>query len=78
MGKIAIIIYVYTGEAIMSKKGNNRFEIILKEKHGFETHSKIIKDKETGILYLFHAWGFTGGLTPLLGQDGNPLTDTKK
>jgi len=50
----------------------------LKEKHGFETHSKIIKDKETGILYLFHTWGFTGGLTPLLDQNGKPLTDTKK
>ena len=35
--------------------------------------SEIWVDKETGVNYLFHASGYAGGLTPLLGKDGKPV-----
>jgi len=54
----------------MDKKGK-RFEVILKE--GTLSSSKIIKDTETGVLYLFHCeGGYAGGLTPLLDSGGKP------
>jgi hypothetical protein len=28
-------------------------------------------DKETGVNYLYHQSGYSGGLTPLLDKDGN-------
>lgn len=33
-------------------------------------------DKETGVNYLYHFSGYTGGLTPLLGRDGKPVITT--
>ena len=30
-------------------------------------------DKETGVNYLFHASGYSGGLTVLLDKDGKPV-----
>ena len=30
-------------------------------------------DRETGVNYLFHAFGYAGGLTPLLNRDGTPV-----
>lgn len=30
-------------------------------------------DKETGVNYVFHASGYAGGMTPLLGRDGKPV-----
>ena len=30
-------------------------------------------DKETGVNYLFHASGYAGGLTVLMGKDGKPI-----
>ena len=57
------------------KKENNRFQIVSEEKHDVMSYSRILRDKETGILYLYHAWGYGGGLTPLFDRDGKPLTD---
>ena len=57
------------------KKENNRFQIVLEEKHDVMSSSRILRDKETGALYLYHAWGYGGGMTPLLGNDGKPLTE---
>ena len=59
----------------MSKKEDNRFEVILEEKQDMMTVSRILKDKETGVLYCFAQSGNAGGLTPLLDRDGRPLTD---
>jgi len=62
----------------MSKKNkNSRFQIILEEKHDIMSSSRVLRDKETGVLYLHHAWGYGGGLTPLLDRDGKPLIDMK-
>ena len=30
-------------------------------------------DRETGVNYLWHASGYSGGLTVMLGQDGKPV-----
>ena len=57
------------------KQDNNRFQIILEEKYDMMTSNRILRDRETGVLYLYHAWGYGGGLTPLLDRDGKILTD---
>lgn len=49
----------------MAKK---RFEVIHKEKN-----LKILLDTETGASYLFTYEGYAGGLTALIGSDGNPV-----
>jgi hypothetical protein len=49
----------------MSKR---RFKVIHKERN-----VKIFLDTDTGATYLFTNDGYAGGLTPLLGSDGNPL-----
>ena len=35
--------------------------------------NEIWVDKKTGVNYLFHDGGHTGGLTPLLDRDGKPI-----
>ncbi len=35
--------------------------------------TEIWVDKKTGVNYLFHAAGHSGGLTPLLDRDGKPV-----
>ena len=30
-------------------------------------------DKETGVNYVFHASGYSGGMTPLLDREGKPV-----
>lgn len=50
---------------------DKRFEKIYSQ--GTMTVMEIWVDKETGVNYLFHASGYAGGLTPLLGDDGRPI-----
>ena len=38
---------------------------------GAVTSTEILVDKETGVNYLFHAAGYSGGLTPLLDAEGH-------
>lgn len=50
---------------------DKRFEIT--EKQGSLSGTKIIKDCETGVQYLY-AWdGYSGGLTLLVDAEGKPL-----
>lgn len=35
--------------------------------------TEIWVDKETGVNYLYHVSGYSGGLTPLLDRDGKPV-----
>ena len=58
----------------MGKKENKRFEVIFEEKEVIKG-CRILKDKETGVLYLFHYDGYAGGLTVMLDSDGKPLID---
>ena len=30
-------------------------------------------DRETGVNYIYHCAGHSGGMTPLLGRDGKPV-----
>ena len=35
--------------------------------------TEILVDKETGVNYLYHSSGYSGGLTVLLDKDGKPI-----
>ena len=52
-----------------------RFEGVLKEGNGLTDAGQvmILRDKETGVQYLWVKSGYAGGLTALLGSDGKPL-----
>jgi len=52
-------------------KENNRFKKIYSQ--GVANVTEIWVDKETGINYLYHASGYSGGMTVLLGRDGQPV-----
>lgn len=54
----------------MSKE-NERFVKIYKQ--GVVSIMEIWIDKETGVNYLYHEDGYSGGLTPLLDRDGRPV-----
>ena len=50
-----------------------RFEIVFDESSSFGTAGmKILRDKETGVQYLFFQNGYAGGMTVLLDKDGKP------
>ena len=50
---------------------NQRFERVYIQSKMSST--EIWVDKETGVNYLYHACGYSGGLTPLLDRDGKPI-----
>lgn len=53
---------------------NERFEKVFSEGNGLTKEVKtILVDKETGVNYLFVTFGHSGGLTPLLDAQGNPV-----
>ena len=52
-------------------KGNNRFEKVYSQ--GALNVIEIWVDKETGVNYIYHHAGYSGGLTPLLDKDGKPV-----
>ena len=53
----------------MAKK--DRFEKVYSQ--GTVNVMEIWVDKETGVNYVFHASGYSGGMTPLLDRDGKPV-----
>ena len=52
-------------------KKNERFERTYTQ--GAVSLIEIWVDKETGVNYMFHQNGYSGGLTPLLDAEGKPL-----
>ena len=52
---------------------NARFVRVYSQGSSFGALSQIWVDKVTGVNYLFHAYGYAGGLTPLLKSDGTPV-----
>lgn len=56
-------------------KDDNRFEVVEKEGSAIKDSGmiQIIRDKETGVQYLWVKSGYAGGLTPLLDADGKPI-----
>ena len=53
----------------MSK--GERFEKVYSQ--GSLTVTEIWVDKDTGVNYIFHASGYSGGMTVLLDKDGKPV-----
>ena len=58
----------------MAKK-DTRFVKTLTEA-GWSGSTEIWVDRETGVNYLYHSSGYSGGLTPLLNRDGTPVITT--
>ena len=56
----------------MAKKENERFVKVLDES-GIITCSEVWVDTQTGVQYLYHASGNSGGLTVLVDAEGKPL-----
>lgn len=52
-------------------KSDDRFKRIYKQ--GKMTITEIWIDRVTGVNYLYHEDGYSGGLTPLLDRDGKPV-----
>jgi hypothetical protein len=52
---------------------NKRFEEIYTQ--GKLKVIKVIRDNETGVLYMSHLEGYSGGLTVMLDKEGKPLVD---
>lgn len=50
---------------------NGRFERTYSQ--GTMTTTEIWVDRETGVNYVFHASGYSGGMTPLLDREGKPI-----
>ena len=50
---------------------NERFEIIYKQ--GVINQTKILRDRLTGVNYIFHCEGNAAGLTVLLDHEGKPV-----
>jgi len=59
----------------MSNKEKPRFEVVIKEKHSLFEESTILRDTQTGVLYVFFQGGYEGGLTALIDKDGKPVTE---
>ena len=54
---------------------NDRFEKVYSQ--GSMNVMEIWVDKETGVNYLYHRNGNSGGLTVLLDKDGKPVITSK-
>lgn len=50
---------------------NDRFEKVYSQ--GTMNVMEIWVDRETGVNYVFHASGYTGGMTPLFDRDEKPV-----
>lgn len=50
---------------------NDRFEKVYSQ--GSMNVMEIWVDKEMGVNYLYHASGYSGGMTPLLDRDRKPV-----
>ena len=56
-------------------KNATRFEKVHSESIRMGEKVEILRDTRTGVCYLWHASGASGGLTPLLDAQGNPLIE---
>ena len=57
----------------MGKKKDKRFEVVHNESTKALTGTMILRDKHTGVHYLYVASGYGGGLTALLDKNGKPI-----
>lgn len=52
---------------------DNRFEEVYTQ--GKMKVTKVLRDNETGVLYMLHQEGYGAGLTVMVDKDGKPLVD---
>lgn len=52
---------------------NKRFEVTSCTTNGLLISYEVIVDKLTGVNYLYVKNGYSGGLTPLLDENGKPI-----
>ena len=52
-------------------KTSDRFEKVYSQ--GAMNVTEIWVDRETGVNYMYHVSGYSGGLTPLLDKEGKPV-----
>ena len=57
----------------MKTNNDERFEKTYSQKDGISIITEIWVDTLTGVNYLYHQAGYSGGLTPLLDADGKPV-----
>ena len=55
------------------KKEEERFLRTYSQGSSFGALTQVWVDKETGVNYLFHSFGYGGGITPLLNRNGTPV-----
>lgn len=59
----------------------SRFEAVKQENiafsNGWTMEVFVLRDKQTGVMYIAERTGNAGGLTPLLDKDGKPMTTFK-
>ena len=55
---------------------DKRFEKVYSQ--GTMNITEIWVDKETGVNYIYHAAGYSGGLTVLVDKDGKPIVTPVK
>ncbi|WP_123308054.1 DUF6440 family protein [Cellulomonas sp. PhB143] len=53
---------------------NERFDVVF-ETRTLSELTRILRDRQTGVCYLFHQVGAVGGLTVLLDAEGRPMLD---
>ena len=51
----------------------DRFEQVYEQGSLFGVTCRVLRDKQTGVQYLFAQCGQAGGLTPLLDREGRPV-----
>ncbi len=54
----------------MAKKENSDKRFIRVYKQGVSNITEIWVDRDTGVNYVYHVSGYSGGFTPLLDRDG--------
>ena len=55
----------------MAKKEQRFIKVM--EESGFISSNEVLVDTQTGVQYLYHASGNSGGLTVLVDSEGKPL-----
>ena len=55
----------------MAKKEQRFIKVM--EDSGFISSSEVLVDTQTGVQYLYHASGYSGGMTVLVDAEGKPL-----
>ena len=55
----------------MAKKEQRFIKVM--EDSGFVSSNEVLVDTQTGVQYLYHASGYSGGMTVLVDAEGKPL-----